>query len=105
MKSPVPVLMLYDPEEFWEQVRATVREEIAQARIQTTALPLALEKAGLPIKPAYTLNEIRQLFQLTKPVLNNWIRQGLLKPVPLGRQAYLLYSDLLPLFQPGPDKT
>jgi hypothetical protein len=96
---PVPVLMLYDPEEFWEQVRATIREEIAQAHAQTGLVQAALDKAGLPVKPAYTTAEIRQLFQLSDKTQEEWIRHGLLKPTRIGRQVYILYTDLLQLFQ------
>jgi hypothetical protein len=52
---PVPVLMLYDPEEFWEQVRKTVRDEMAAVHAGYNGFISALEKAGLPVKPAYTL--------------------------------------------------
>jgi hypothetical protein len=35
---PAAVLMLYDPDEFWDQVCATIREEIPQAQAETGAL-------------------------------------------------------------------
>jgi len=94
-----PVLMLYDPEEFWCQVRATVREELAGAHAQQHLVQTALEKAGLPVKPAYTMSEIQQLFQLSDQTLDEWTRARLLKPTRISRQTYILYADLLPLFK------
>ena len=63
IQPPVPVLMLYDPEEFWAAVRTAVREEIAAIRVENTLIQSAIEKAGLPLKPAYSLAEIKILFQ------------------------------------------
>jgi hypothetical protein len=98
-EPPVPVLMLYDPEEFWEQVRKTVREEIAAAQAQQNVVQSAMEKAGLPLKPAYTPAEIKTLFQLSDEIMEEWTSAGLLRLTPIGRQAFILYSDLLPIFQ------
>jgi hypothetical protein len=90
--------MLYDPDEFWEQVRAAIREEIAQSRTQTTMLHTALEKAGLPIKPAYTTAEIRHLFHITDQTLEEWREHGQLRLTRIGRQVCVLYADLLSPF-------
>jgi|HubBroStandDraft_1064217.scaffolds.fasta_scaffold458851_1 hypothetical protein len=95
---PVPVLMLYDPEEFWEKVRATVREEIARADSQNALLQSAIEKAGLPLKPAYTSAEITALFQLSEGTLEEWAEHGLLRLITIGHRSYILYNDLRELF-------
>ena len=97
--KPVPVLMLYDPEEFWAEVRATVRDELARAHAQSGALQTALDKAGLPLKPAYTMSEIQQLFQLSDETLREWTGAGLLKHTHIGRQVYILFAGLLSLFK------
>ena len=96
---PIPVLMLYDPDEFWEQVRDFVREAIVQAQTPAGGLQAALDKSGLPLKPAYTLTEIRQLFHLSVQTLDEWIQNGLLPTARMGRQSYILYADLLQRFQ------
>jgi hypothetical protein len=99
LNPPVPVLMLYDPAEFWEQVRATIREEIASTLEQTGLVHSALEKARLPTKPAYTEVEIQHLFQISGKTLEEWTDAGLLKSTGICRQVYVLYSDLLSLFR------
>ena len=90
--------MLYDPEEFWEQVRTTIREEIANAQADHGLVQAAIGKAGLTVKPAYTTAEVRQLFQISAKILQAWIGHGLLRPTRIGRQVYILYADLVPLF-------
>jgi len=95
---PVPVLMLYDPEEFWEQVRATVRDEMAAVHAGYNGFISALEKAGLPVKPAYTLAEVRQLFGISQSILDGWAHHGLFRPTRIGIRFYVLYTDLITLF-------
>jgi hypothetical protein len=97
-EPPVPVLMLYDPEEFWAKVRATVREEMAAVHAEYNGFISALEKAGLPIKPAYTPAEITALFQLSEGTLEEWAEHGLLRLTTIGRRTYILYNDLRQLF-------
>jgi hypothetical protein len=95
---PVPVLMLYDPEEFWAKVRATVREEMAAVHAEYNGFISALEKAGLPIKPAYSFAEVRQLFGISQAIVDQWAHHGLLRPTRIGTRFYVLYTDLITLF-------
>jgi hypothetical protein len=97
-EPPVPVLMLYDPEEFWTAVRSTVREEMAAVHAGYNGFITALEKAGLPVKPAYNLAEVRQLFQISQPILDGWVHHGLFRPTRIGNRFYVLYTDLITLF-------
>ena len=97
-EPPVPVLMLYDPEEFWEKVRATVRQEMAAVHAGYNGFTSALEKADLPVKPAYNFTEVRQLFQISQPILDAWVHHGLLRPTRIGSRFYVLYTDLITLF-------
>jgi hypothetical protein len=91
--------MLYDPEEFWAEVRATVREELARAPAQSGALQSALGHPGLTLKPAYTMSETELLFQVSRETLDEWTQGGLLRTIRIGRQLYILYADLGPLFK------
>ena len=59
----------------------------------------ALEKAGLPVKPAYTFAEVRQLFGISQPILDAWAHHGLFRPTRMGTRFYVLYTDLITLFQ------
>ena len=96
---PVPVLMLFDPEEFWQQVRATVREEMAAIQAEYSGFLSAIEKAGLRVKPAYTLAEVRELFGVSQAIIDAWAHHGLLCPTRTGNRFYFLYADLSCVFQ------
>jgi DNA-binding transcriptional MerR regulator len=45
------------------------------------------------------MSEIQQLFQVSQETLDEWTSAGLLKPTRIGRQVYILFADLLPLFK------
>jgi hypothetical protein len=104
MPQPLPpILLLYDPAEFWAEVLRIVRAEVAEAQCGTAAVASALERSGLPVKPAYTLADIRRLFGLSAPELGEWTSAGFLRSTRIGRQSYILYGDLLLLFAARPD--
>jgi hypothetical protein len=106
MPQPLPpILMLYDPVEFWEEVRSAVRSEVADAQTGTAAVASALLRAGLPVKPAYTPADIRRLFEISEIEFDEWTAAGFLRPARIGRQIYILYPDLPPLFAARPDST
>jgi hypothetical protein len=48
-KPPVPVVFLYDPDEFWEHIRQLIREEVAASRAR---------------QAIYTEQDIARLFQI-----------------------------------------
>jgi hypothetical protein len=97
--------MLYDPAEFWEEIRSVFRAEVAKAQAGAAAVMTSLQRAGLPVKPAYTLPDIRRLFQLSEGDLDEWTTAGFLRPTRIGRQFYFLYADLAALFAPRPGST
>jgi hypothetical protein len=78
-KPPVPVVFLYDPDEFWEHIRQLIREEIA---------------ASTTRQAIYTEQDIARLFQITLETIEDWTRRGILKPVKIRREVYFLHSDL-----------
>jgi Helix-turn-helix domain len=82
---PVPVVFLYDPEEFWEHIRQLIREELART-------------AGR--QAIYTTEDVRRLFQLPADTMDDWIRRGILKPINIRGDVYFLHADLEHLFRP-----
>jgi hypothetical protein len=86
-KPPVPVVFLYDPDEFWEDIRQLIREEIATSTVR---------------QAIYTEQDIARLFQIPAGTIEDWIRRGILKPVKIRREVYFLHSDLQHLFQAPP---
>jgi Helix-turn-helix domain len=88
MSTPlVPVVFLYDPNEFWEHIRQIIREEIAAA-------------AGH--QAIYTTEDIRRLFQIPPETVVDWIRRGILKPVKIRKEQFFLHADIEHLFRAPP---
>jgi hypothetical protein len=83
---PVPLVFLYDPSAFWENIRQLIREELART-------------AGR--QAIYTTEDVRRLFQLSPETLDDWIRRGILKPVNIRGAVYFLHADLEHLFRPS----
>ncbi|SEW56464.1 helix-turn-helix domain-containing protein [Chitinophaga arvensicola] len=92
-KAQMPMLFPFEPDEFWRQIRLIVREEVAS--INRVTLPSSLyETPGLKYKPLYKMNEVCELFQVTKPTIYDWIRHGKLKPYKVRSRVFFLRNDI-----------
>jgi hypothetical protein len=98
-KPPVPILFLYDPAEFWEQVRQLAREEIVQALVDPAPGHPAFARTGVGVKRVYPGEEVRVLFGITAKELATWVREGLLKPVVVRGEGRFLHGDIVALLQ------
>jgi excisionase family DNA binding protein len=97
--TSVPILIPFEPEEFWSQIRLIIREEVTRKqREETRQLPI-LETPGLTEKPLYKIQEICTLFKITKPTIYDWIKHGKLKRVKIRSRVYFLGSDIKQLMQ------
>lgn len=88
-----PILFPCEPEQFWQQIRSIIREEVASKQNQPGAAPL-YETPGLTYKPLYKITELCTLFQVTKPTIYDWIKHGKLKPVKIRSRVYFLWQDV-----------
>lgn len=90
-----PILVPIDPEMFWEQMRVIIREEISKHQ---KSVPVSDEQvfqtAGLTYKPLYKMSEVCKFFQITRPTVYDWIKQGKLKPYKIQSRVYFLYEDI-----------
>jgi hypothetical protein len=103
-RPPVPILFLYDPAEFWEQVRQLVREEIVQVLVDPAPKHPAFERAGVVVKRVYTGEEVRVLFGITAKELAKWVREGLLKPVVVQGEGWFLHGEVVGLLEKRGDR-
>lgn len=96
MKNGVtPMLFPYDPEQYWQNVRQIIREELDKiAKEKPAAEGSVLETPGLTYKPLLKIPELCKLFQVTKPTIYGWIKVGKLKPVKVRSRVYFLYHDV-----------
>jgi excisionase family DNA binding protein len=87
----LPMLFPYAPEQFWEQLRQLIREEVSAAN---NSVGNMYETPGMTHKPIYTRDEIVALFGISKPTIYAWTRHGKLKPVKIRSRVYFLHSDI-----------
>jgi excisionase family DNA binding protein len=92
-KNMTPVLFPYDPQQYWEQLRLMIREEIQKAEKQKGPA-ITYETAGLTYKPLYKMIEVCKLFQVSRPTIYEWIKDGKLKPYKIRSRVYFLWDDI-----------
>jgi excisionase family DNA binding protein len=95
----VPILIPFEPEEFWSQIRTIIREELCMNQKEQQLCNTITETPGLTEKPLYKIQEICSLFRVTKPTIYDWIKHGKLKRVKIRSRVYFLGSDIRQLMQ------
>jgi predicted DNA-binding transcriptional regulator AlpA len=98
--NPVtPILFPYEPEQYWQQVRQIIREEVSNAEKHRPAIT-AFETPGMTYKPLYKIAEVCAIFHVTKPTIYDWVKHGKLKPFKIRSRVYFLWQDIQQLLQP-----
>ena len=95
----VPILIPFEPAEFWAQIRLIIREEVSRNQKEQSVLASIMETPGLIEKPLFKMQEICSLFKVTKPTIYDWIKLGKLKKVKIRSRVYFLGSDIRQLMQ------
>ena len=99
-----PLLVPYEPQEFWNQFRAIVREELA--RMDKEPSPAApFQTPGMTYKPLFKIQELCTLFQVSKPTIYEWIKDGKLKPFKIRSRVFFLWQDIQRLLSPEQNGT
>jgi excisionase family DNA binding protein len=93
------ILIPFEPEEFWNQIRIIIREEVSKNQREQPIMATIMETPGLTEKPLYKMQEICSLFKVTKPTIYDWIKHGKLKRVKIRSRVYFLGSDIRQLMQ------
>lgn len=99
--SVTPMLFPYEPDKFWEQLQQIIREEVGRLETNKTPPSITTETPGLTYKPLYKMAEVCAIFQVTKPTIYDWIRQGKLKPFKIRSRVYFLWQDIQQFLQPS----
>lgn len=97
--SATPILFPFDPQEYWQQIRLIIREEVNKVE-KLKPFPAPYETPGLTYKPLYKINEVCALFHVTKPTIYDWIKHGKLKPYKIRSRVYFLWQDIQHLLNP-----
>lgn len=89
--STVPILMPYEPAEFWGLLRQIVQEEVRQLQVpKKPAVNTFNYTPGLTEKPLYTTGEICQLFKVSRSTVYEWVKLGKLRKVKVRSRAYFV---------------
>ena len=94
-----PMLFPYEPEQYWQQVRQIIREEVSNIEKKNPVSP-NYETPGLTYKPLYKMAEVCALFHVTKPTIYDWVKHGKLKPFKIRSRVYFLWLDIQQLLSP-----
>lgn len=86
----MPVLMPYEPKEFWEMMRKIVREEVLELKGSSHLV----DTPGLTQKPLYKIAELCELFKVSRPTLDDWVKHGKLRKVKVRSRVYFLGKDI-----------
>lgn len=97
--SAVPILIPFEPEEFWQQIRLIIREEVARNQETKPVSDSLMEIPGLTEKPLFKMEEICNLFKVTKPTIYDWIKHGKLRRVKIRSRVYFLGSEIKQLME------
>ena len=92
--TSIPILIPFEPEEFWAQIRVIIREEVTRNQKGQTVASNIMETPGLTEKPLYKIQEICALFKISKPTIYDWVKHGKLKKVKIRSRVYFLGSDI-----------
>jgi excisionase family DNA binding protein len=88
----IPILLPYDPVEFWEKIRRIVHEEVT--KINTHPNKMDTQTPGMVQKPLYKITEVCNLFSVTRPTIYDWIKHGKLKPYKVRSRLYFLANEI-----------
>lgn len=89
-----PILVPMDLEAFWGGIRIIIKEEIGKLNAYTPTNNKYQTPAGLVEKPLYRIAEICDLFQITRPTLYEWIKDGRLTPRKIRSKVFFLAPDV-----------
>lgn len=92
-KSSVSILLPVELDQFWQQIRLIIREEMKTLQTNHAQEPV-YETSGLTYKPLYKMAEVCAMFKVTRPTIYDWIRHGKLKPYKIRSRVYFLWNNI-----------
>jgi len=97
--SNTPILVPIEADEFWQQIRLIIREElkliVAAGVLGEKVTAKGKETNGFQNKPLYDMKELRQLFSnVSRTTIYEWVKCGKLKPKKMKGKIYFLWGDI-----------
>lgn len=92
--NPLPILIPYEPDVFWEEVRKIVRDEVSKLDLSKPATALDRVTHGVANNPLYKMSEICKFFGISEPTVRDWVKNGILKQIKIQSRVYFLHEDV-----------
>ncbi|MEJ7737522.1 MAG: helix-turn-helix domain-containing protein [Chitinophagaceae bacterium] len=87
----VQMLFPMEPAEFWRYLKTIIEEEMEQ-KISSISKQTFAENP--PQKKLLKAKEVCELFQVSKPTIYEWLKQGKLKSIKIESRRYFLWQDI-----------
>lgn len=87
----VQMLFQMEPSEYWRKLKTIIGEVVEQKTGSTSKQTLA---ENLPQKKLLKAKEVCALFQVSKPTVYEWLKQGKLKSIKIESRRYFLWQDI-----------
>ncbi len=87
----VQMLFPMEPSEYWRKLKTIIEEVVEQKTGSTSKQTLA---ENLPQKKLLKAKEVCALFQVSKPTVYEWLKQGKLKSIKIESRRYFLWQDI-----------
>jgi len=104
VKQGLPILIPYEPNQFWDQVRKIIREEIKEFE-RGPAFTDIRGVPGLKHKPLYMVSDLCAFFHVSKPSIYDWCKTGKISPYKIGNRTYFLWANVQKLLNPATTAT
>ena len=91
----VQMLFPMEPKEFWSHLKSIIEDVVNQ----NDSISKQNSLQGLPLKKLLKAKEVCELFQVSKPTIYEWMKQGKLKSIKIESRRYFLWEDIEDLIQ------
>lgn len=89
--ADVQMLFPMEPKEFWRQLKAMIEDVVEQKNGSITKQTSPDEP---PQRKLLKAKEVCALFQVSKPTIYEWLKQGKLKSIKIESRRYFLWEDI-----------
>lgn len=96
-----PMMFPFPQEEFWERLTIVI-EKVLEAKLRTPTNQKPTDH--LPDKALLKVSEVCQIFQVSKPTLYGWMKEGRLKSFKVRSRRYFSRVDIETVIRQNPSK-
>ena len=92
----VQMLFPMEPAEFWSHLKTIIEEVVDQ---KNSPISKQTSVQDFPLKKLLKAKEVCELFQVSKPTIYEWMKQGKLKSIKVESRRYFLWEDIVELIK------